>query len=197
MAITFDVNTFRTANETLSFWAWHRQRPQTRNSRSRLHQKTLVTLPCIQMFMNGFESKAGVMDLIQTWCDNRYYWTLYFDISLVDIDFDSRSFKVTEVWESKNFCTSFLTKFSVDLNGIWFTDVTWCDEPHLDFIVSIQFSGGRTLHIWFCIKKILKNLLVFRYLQTNSFYDKDHWALHFDISFDYLDCHSRSQLYVK
>ena len=29
-------NTFRTANETFSFWAWRRQRPRTRNSRSRL-----------------------------------------------------------------------------------------------------------------------------------------------------------------
>ena len=31
------------------------------------------------------------MDLTQTLCDNRYFCTLYFGFSLVDLDFDSRS----------------------------------------------------------------------------------------------------------
>ena len=31
------------------------------------------------------------MDYIQTWCDDRYYCSLHFDTSLIDLDLDSRS----------------------------------------------------------------------------------------------------------
>ena len=34
------------------------------------------------MFINGFNSN---------WCDDRYYCTLHFDTSLIDLDQDSRS----------------------------------------------------------------------------------------------------------
>ena len=35
------------------------------------------------------------------------------------------SFEVTGVWESKNFCANYLTKFSFGLNGMWYTIETW------------------------------------------------------------------------
>ena len=31
------------------------------------------------------------MDLIQTWFDGRYYCTLHFDTSVIDLDLDSRT----------------------------------------------------------------------------------------------------------
>ena len=46
-----------------------------------------------------------------------------------------------------------------------------------------------------------KDWLVFRHLQTDFFQTwsdtRDHYTLHFDISLDDLDCHSRSQQYEK
>ena len=63
-------------------------------------------LVCIQTFMNWFGS---------TWSDDRYYWTLYFDD---ESNWSWPLFKVTGVWESKTFCSNYLTKFSVDLDGI-------------------------------------------------------------------------------
>ena len=39
-----------------------------------------------------------------------------------------------------NFCASYLTKISIDLNGIWCTvDTRWCDEPHTLLILFIQY----------------------------------------------------------
>ena len=40
-------------------------------------------------------------------------------------------FKVTRVPESQNCCTHYLTKFLIDLNGIWYAIETCCsDAPH-------------------------------------------------------------------
>ena len=59
------------------------------------------------------------MDLILTWYAGRYLCTLRFDTSLVDFDPDSRS---QECEKAKLLhCHSYFTKFSIDLNGIWYT----------------------------------------------------------------------------
>ena len=73
--------------------------------------------------------------------------------------------------EINSFCTIYLTKFTMSLNGIWFAIETYCcDEPHTHFILSIQ-KGENFLYM---IKKTkqktkTKKLLtwpVFRHLQT-------------------------------
>ena len=54
--------------------------------------------------------------------------------------------------ESKepNFCSSYLTKISVNLDGIWYTfETCWCDEPHTNFISSILYLRERSLLLWF------------------------------------------------
>ena len=49
--------------------------------------------------------------------------------------------------ESKNLCTKYLTKFSVDLNGILYTVETfWCDEPHTHFIIQV-FKGENPTYV--------------------------------------------------
>ena len=68
--------------------------------------------------------------------------------------------------ESKNCCANYLTKFSVDMNGIWYTVQTcWCHEPHTHFISSIlilllysQLISG-VYHLWwdFCICDCFSN----------------------------------------
>ena len=47
----------------------------------------------------------------------------------------------------------YLTKFSIDLNGIWSTDETcWCDELHTHFVHSL-FKGENPTYVI-----LLKNL---------------------------------------
>ena len=59
------------------------------------------------------------------------------------------------MWESKHFHANYLTKFSIDLDGIFYTvETRRCDEPHTHFISSIQYSRERTLLVWFFFKKI-------------------------------------------
>ena len=76
------------------------------------------------------------IDLIQTEHNDKCCCTLHFDTSLTDIDRDSRS----KGWQgSKSFSTNHPTKYSLDLNGIWYTVYTcWCDDPQTHFISSIQ-----------------------------------------------------------
>ena len=47
------------------------------------------------------------------WYDDRYYWTLHFDASLIDLDFDSRS-QQCKKWRK----CQLSQKFSMGLNGI-------------------------------------------------------------------------------
>ena len=45
-------------------------------------------------------------------------------------------------------CQVSLTKFAVDLDGIWSTiETSWCDEVILYFISCIQYSRKRNLHM--------------------------------------------------
>ena len=57
------------------------------------------------------------MDLIQRWSDNKRYCTLHFDTSLIDRYLDSRSQKCKKAETS----VPIISKFSIDLNGIWCT----------------------------------------------------------------------------
>ena len=44
--------------------------------------------------------------------------------------------------ESKNFSTNYLTQFSVHLDEIWSpVEACWSDEPHIQFILSEQYSS--------------------------------------------------------
>ena len=62
------------------------------------------------------------------------------------------------MWERKNFCASYLTKFSIGLSGIWYSvETCWSDEPHTHhpcFISSILYWRERTLPMWFCGKNV-------------------------------------------
>ena len=90
------------------------------------------------------------INLVQTWYDHnddRYYWTLQFDTSLLDLDLDS---KVTGMQESKHFCAKYLTKYSINWDRIWYTVETfWCDKSYIDVILSIQLSREKSLLMWF------------------------------------------------
>ena len=51
--------------------------------------------------------------------------------------------------ESKNLCTNYLTKFSNDLDGIWYTVETCsCLNPIVIFVSSIQYL----LYIYYIFK---------------------------------------------
>ena len=51
--------------------------------------------------------------------------------------------------ESKHFYGKYLTKVSISLKGIWYTvETCWCNEPHIHFISSIQYSRERNLLMW-------------------------------------------------
>ena len=53
------------------------------------------------------------------------------------------------MWESKDFCASYLIKFPMDLDGIRYTFKTfWPDKPS-HFVLSDQYSRERTLLSWF------------------------------------------------
>ena len=55
-------NTFHTANKTFSFWAWCRQCPQTRNSRSRpvlSFRCSVCGSNCPQLIIRGFPFKGN------------------------------------------------------------------------------------------------------------------------------------------
>ena len=59
--------------------------------------------------------------------------------------------------ESKNFCSNYLTKFSVDLNGIWYA----VDERHTHCILFIQYLRREPYACDFVIKP-----LMLAYIQT-------------------------------
>ena len=58
--------------------------------------------------------------------------------------------------ENNDFCTSYLTKFSNKLGGIWYTVETCrCDERHIYFIsVSLVFKGDNPTLVIFLNKKL-------------------------------------------
>ena len=50
--------------------------------------------------------------------------------------------------ESKNFCTNYLTKFSIDLNGMCFTvETCWCDEPQSFYLVHSIFKVENPIYV--------------------------------------------------
>ena len=87
-------------------------------------------------------------------------------------------FKVTGVREKDKFCINYLTKFEIDLNGIWYAfETCWLDEPHTHYIISsIEYSRKRTLIYDFVNN--FERWLVFRHLQMDffqtSYDDRDH-----------------------
>ena len=97
------------------------------------------------------------MDLIQTLYDDECYCTVHFDTSLIELDLDSRSqeCKKTKQNETKKVCANYLTKFSLDLNGIWSTRETcWCDELHIHLFCPFGIQG-REPHIMISLQKCL------------------------------------------
>ena len=83
-------------------------------------------------------------------------------------------FKVTDMRESENVCTNYLTKFWQNLGGIWCA-VETCriDEPRAHFISSDQCSVERTLLRWFSLrkkeKKVKKNKETIRNKKQTNF----------------------------
>ena len=75
-----------------------------------LQSQETFTLACFWTLLN--------LDLIQTWCDDRYCCTLYFDTitSRIDCDLHSRS---QECGEAKTFVTIFLQSFEWNLVCRW------------------------------------------------------------------------------
>ena len=66
--------------------------------------------------------------------------------------------------ESKNFCANYLTKFLIDLNGIWSTVVTYqCDEPHTHFLFHLFNIQGREPYLSDFITKKKKKINISLY----------------------------------
>ena len=105
-------------------------------------------LTSVLLTMTSHAFRRLWMDLIQTRYDNRYYCTLHFDTGLIDLVLQrsqgcakakpyapviSQSMQsiLMEFGIVFTFCTSYFTKFSIDLNGIWYTvQTSWWDEAH-------------------------------------------------------------------
>ena len=84
------------------------------------------------------------IDLIQNWFGDRYYYILHVGASIIDLDLDARLQKCKRV---KNFCSNYLTRFSFNLNGIWFTvEACWHDEHQTHY--SCPLNVERTLLVW-------------------------------------------------
>ena len=83
-------------------------------------KKKTWTLACIWMLETN---------LLQTWYGDRHYWitgTFWYKSKR-----PWPSFKVTGVQNSRNFCANYLMKFSIDVDGIWYTvETCWSDELH-------------------------------------------------------------------
>ena len=78
-----------------------------------------------------------LMDLIQTWYDNRYYCTLNFDTSLIGLDLDSRS---QECQKAKTSAPIISQSFQSIWMEFWCAvEICWYDEPHCHFILSIWY----------------------------------------------------------
>ena len=51
-----------------------------------------------------------------------------------------------QLCESKNFCSNYLTNFSINLDGIWYAvETCWADESHSHFILLDQYSRETSL----------------------------------------------------
>ena len=138
------------------------------------------------------------ISFIQTWYDDRYYCTLYFDISLIDVDLDSRS-QECEIAPTSAPVISHKVFDQFECNLVHRLDsVVWWTSYSFYLVHSI-FKGENPAYV--ILLKKLWHRLVFRHLQTFFFQkwcdDRDHWALHFDISLVDLDLHSVSQLFEK
>ena len=101
------------------------------------------------------------------------------------------------VQENKNFCTSYVSKVLVDLNGIWSTfETCWCDN--LILILFCPFNvRGKEPYLRGCIKKSNMGLCSQTDFFQTLYGDRDHKTLQFDISLEDFDLHSRSHLYEK
>ena len=75
------------------------------------------------MFMDQFGAMIG--------CSELYILILvWLTLTLIQGDRSTR--------KQKNFCASYLTKLSTDLDWIWYTVGTcWCDQPRTQCILSI------------------------------------------------------------
>ena len=84
-----------------------------------------------------------LINLIQTWYDDRCYCTLHFNISPVDLDHDSRSQKCKKTKPS-------VPIISQSFQMIWSAvETCCCDEPHTHFILSILYLKERTVRMLF------------------------------------------------
>ena len=69
--------------------------------------------------------------------------------------------------ESKNVCANYLTKFSIDLNGTWYTvETCWCNDPHA-YSFSCPFNiQGREPYLNDLKKKKKKKTVTLVCIQT-------------------------------
>ena len=90
---------------------------------------------------------------------------------------------VTGVIESKNIFTNYITRVSVNLDGIWYAvETCWSYEPHTHFMSSDCHSLERTLCMCFCQKNFsvgLCSYIIFISFFQTWYGDRDHWILHF------------------
>ena len=102
--------------------------------------------------------------------------------------------------EGKNSSTNYLTKFSMDLNGIWHTvETCWCDETHTHFIsyFSVFKGGNPTYGIAFEKTKVGLCSDIYRPISFRLGRMIETTKLYILICLDDLDVHSRSKLYEK
>ena len=82
------------------------------------------------------------ISLIQIWYDDRSILLYSTFLWYIDLDVDSGSqclkARTSAPVFSQSFCTSFLTKFSSDINGFWSVETCWSVECCPHFILFIQ-----------------------------------------------------------
>ena len=118
-----------------------------------------------------------MISFLQTWNDDRYYWTLIFDTSLIDLGLDSRS----QECKKEKSSVAVISKFSINLEGMWYAvDTCWCDVNLIVILIlSHPFNiQGREPYSCDFIKK--EFMLACIQTFTGRFLS-NHWALHFDL----------------
>ena len=129
--------------------------------------------------------------------NDSYYWTVCFDPSLCDLDFDSRS---QGCKKRKIFCANYLPNLLTDLDGISHAVETfWSYQSHSHFTSSSLYSREWIQLRWFQEKN--QCWPAFGHLDIDFFqtwcYDRHQWALYFDTILSVHSLHSRPRLYEK
>ena len=85
-------------------------------------------------------------DLVQTWYDDRHYWSLHFETILSDIDLDQGHKDARKQNLLHLLCDRVLNGSGWDLVCCWNVPVWWSS---FSFVLSDQYLGKKTQFRWF------------------------------------------------